>query len=274
MKLRYPEKFGPDEGAHVVAVGQASGSSLIATSWLDFQVVVWTLDPALRRLVDQQTVERTRGDYSGAVEAMEFGEVDGQPVMVLGYGDGAAQLWDPLGGRPIGELLPGHNDVVGGMAVEVVDGRPVIAFGDSSGTVCLRGWNQSWTQPWHSELTHPGSVTAVALGRVNNAPVVVSGGSDGKVYLGHAGVRQPFEQPVVSVGVGHVGAVRALAVGVVDEQPVVVSGGDDRTLRVWNADLSENCRIEADAPARSVACTNEGIIVAATTLGLAAFQLP
>jgi WD40 repeat protein len=80
---------------------------------------------------------------------------------------------------------------------------------------------------------HPGSIQALAIGRLGRSDVVVSGGTDATIRVwAHQGNKQldPFE--------GHSGPVTALEIGIVDGEDVVVSGGADKTVRLWNHDGS------------------------------------
>jgi WD40 repeat protein len=94
------------------------------------------------------------------------------------------------------------------------------------------GWVPLWAHslvPHQSLAGHGGSVRAVALGRLGDRDVIVSGGDDGTVRVWDASgaPRQSLT--------GHAGSVRAVAVGRAGDQDVVVSGGDDGTVRVWDA---------------------------------------
>lgn len=66
-----------------------------------------------------------------------------------------------------------------------------------------------------------GSVRAVALGKVDGEPVVVSGGADDTVRLWDGRT-------------GHTDEVSAVALGEVDGESVVVSGSRDTTVRLWD----------------------------------------
>jgi hypothetical protein len=64
-----------------------------------------------------------------------------------------------------------------------------------------------------------------------------------------------------------------VTLGEIAGQQVIASGDSRGIVQVWDARYGEHRRIEADAPLSGLVCTTEGLIVAATSLGLAAFQL-
>jgi WD40 repeat protein len=127
-----------------------------------------------------------------------LGEVDGEPVVVSGGRDGNVRLWQARTGQSRGEPLE-HVDQRGRM--------------------------------WWEEMK---SVTAVALGDVDGEPVVVSGGTDGKVRLWQARTGQARGEPLE-----HRGRVTAVALGEADGEPVVVSGGRNGNVRLWQARTGE-----------------------------------
>jgi hypothetical protein len=136
-------------------------------------------------------------------------------------------------------------------------------------------WTTRWAH-WQASGTarqligHTGSVGAVALGEVDGLPVIVSGSRDMSVRVWDARSGQPRGQPLI----GHTEVVGAVALGMIDDLPIIVSGSRDMTVRVWDARSGdERYYIDADAESYGVACTPEGLIIAATSLGLAAFRL-
>jgi WD40 repeat protein len=79
----------------------------------------------------------------------------------------------------------------------------------------------------------------------------------------------PLSRPLT----GNTRGVQSVALGMVDGLSVIVSGGDDGTVRLWDPRSGVHYCIEVEGEILGVACAEERIVVAATTLGLAAFQL-
>jgi WD domain, G-beta repeat len=104
-----------------------------------------------------------------------------------------------------------------------------------SGLGIARPWTTTWAH-WQAsgafrQLTgHTSLVEAVALGRIDDVPVIVSvGGPTVRVWDARSG--RPRGEPLA----GHDGSAVAVALGEIDGEPVIVSGGDDQTVRVWDA---------------------------------------
>jgi hypothetical protein len=206
--------------------------------------------------------------HHGTVWSVAVGQIDDQPVIVSGSLDGTVRVWDARSDRPQREPLIGHHGIVWSVAVGQIDGQPVIISGGEDRTV--RVWDARSGRPRGQPLTgHTGSVKAVAIGQLDGQPMIISGDLVGMVRVWDARSGRPRGEPLT----GHTDSVYGLAVGQVADQPVIVSAGHDRTIRVWDARAGEQCGIETDADTYDVVCTGEGLIVAATALGLSAFQL-
>jgi WD40 repeat protein len=103
------------------------------------------------------------------------------------------------------------------------------------------GPRRPWTVPWakwspvatHRTVHAPSWVHSVALGPLDDKPVIVSGCGDGTVRLWDFASGRPLCEPLR----GHEGTVRSVAVGTLDGRPVIVSGGADGTVRVWDLGL-------------------------------------
>jgi len=90
-----------------------------------------------------------------------------------------------------------------------------------------------WARPDRHILLgrHTDGVRAVAVGRLDGAPIAVSGGGDCLVRLWDLRTGAARGEPLR----GQDAIVTALAVGHIDGVPVAVSGGDfDGTVRVWD----------------------------------------
>jgi hypothetical protein len=96
-------------------------------------------------------------------------------------------------------------------------------------------WRPSWAQLLgtdHRLLSgHDGAVTAVAVGEIDGAARIVSGGGDGTVRVWDAATGTQLGESLR----GHDGGVNAVAVGEIDGAVRIVSGGRDGTVRVWDA---------------------------------------
>ena len=96
-----------------------------------------------------------------------------------------------------------------------------------------RVWDTASDTPVGPQLWgHAGGVIAVAVGEVDGAARIVSGGADGsiRVWDTDAAVSDPLGAPLT----GHSGPVCAVAIGAIGGAPRVVSGGYDGTVRLWD----------------------------------------
>ena len=98
-----------------------------------------------------------------------------------------------------------------------------------------RPWSVPWAQ-WQPEGTHrtlqghKAGVTSIALGTWQGRTVIVSGSSDGEVWVWDLGSGTPIGKPLH----GQSGAVNPVAVGTRQGRTIVVSTGDDNTVRLWD----------------------------------------
>ena len=99
-------------------------------------------------------------------------------------------------------------------------------------------WQPAWAtgQSMTAELrltltSHTGRVAAVAVGRVGDREVIVSGGKDGTVQVWDAASGQPVGLPLT----GPADRVAAVAVGQGEDREVMIAGGKDGTVQVWDA---------------------------------------
>ena len=220
-----------------VAVGRAGDREVIVSGSADGVVRVW--DAATGAAVGEP-----RAGHTGEVTAVAVGRAGDREVIVSGSADRTVRVWDAATGAPVGEPLAGHTGEVNAVAVGRAGDREVIVsgvrgFDDEVIISGVRGfddtvrvWDAATGEPVGEPLAgHPGSVTAVAVGRAGDRDVIVSGSEDGAVRVWDAVTGAPVGKPLT----GHTSWVTAVAVGQAGDREVIVSGSWDGTVRVWDA---------------------------------------
>ena len=92
-------------------------------------------------------------------------------------------------------------------------------------------WAHSLGIP-HAEIgDHANMVRAVAIGRIGDRDIIVSGEDDFTVRIWDASTGRPHLRPLT----GHNGPVGAVVIGRIGDRHVIVSGGEDFTVRIWDA---------------------------------------
>ncbi len=213
----------PTERTLALDIAEAAAVEPRPTTRLPSQVR-WRRGPTAMEL-------QTLTGHTGAVLAVAFGVIDGDPVIVSGGRDGTVRLWDARTGQARGQPLTAHIGGAEAVAFGVIDGDPVIVSGGEDATVRL--WDARTSRTRSGPLTgHTDRVSAVAFGLIDQDPVIISGGWDGTVQLWDARTSQSRGGPLT----GHASVVVTVAFGVVDQRPVIISGdGGDGTVRVWDA---------------------------------------
>ena len=116
-------------------------------------------------------------------------------------------------------------------------------------------WDAATGQPRSEPLTgHTGPVHAVAIGRVGDRDVIISGSWDETVRVWDAATGQPRSEPLT----GHTGPVQAVAIGRVGDRDVIISGSWDDTVRVWDFAEGESLVIDLLGAAAAVALAKDG----------------
>jgi WD40 repeat protein len=92
-------------------------------------------------------------------------------------------------------------------------------------------WGHTLGTPHQNITGHTNWVNGVAIGRVGDREVFVSGSDDNTVRVWDAATGHPLGDPLT----GHTDAVSGVAIGRVGDCDVIVSASWDRTVRVWDA---------------------------------------
>jgi WD40 repeat protein len=247
--------IGHDGPVAAIALGRLGGRDLLVSGSLEYQN-----SDGSQKDSDSQKVLRiwdaVTGDLVCAPEAarpasiwaVAIGHVAGRDVIVSGSGpligyDGddaneddrpvnlaefAVDLWEPLTGSLIAELI-GHHGPVYAVALGRAAGRDIIVSGSADCRVLV--WDaMTRGRVSTSMLRHEGEVYAVALGRVAGRDVIVSGSTDCTARVWDAATGTLIRELI-----GHGDAVFSVAVGRVAGRDVIVSGSEDCTARVWDA---------------------------------------
>ena len=167
---------GHDAPVNAVAVGRLGDRDVIVSGGggVDCAVRIWD--------EDGQPVGRPLTGHDAPVNAVAVGRLGDRDVIVSGGVDCTVRIWDQ-DGQPVGRPLKGHDDAVNAVAVGRLGDRDVIVSGsfnyhggdDDSGGGTVRIWDHDG-QPLGDPLTGHGSwVEAVAVGRLGDRDVIVSG---------------------------------------------------------------------------------------------------
>ncbi|KVC74847.1 caspase family protein [Burkholderia ubonensis] len=212
--------LGHEQWVSAVAVDVVEGRPVIVSSGRrDGKVRVWDLASGTPQGAPLQGHER-------GVIAVALGTLHGRPIIVSSGEDGTVRVWDFASGTPRGYHGPIPIDAV--VALGAIDGRPVIASHCSGATV--QAWDLVTGTPCSVPLRDRTWWTKkVALGTLNDRPVVVVGASD-RVEVWDLAMGTPSGVPLE----GHQGPVSAVALGTLGGQPVIVSGADDGTVQAWD----------------------------------------
>lgn len=158
-----------------------------------------------------------------------WSQLDDQPVLATGGGDGTVRLWDARTHNPIGAPFRSRTDKVRWGAWGRLGGEPVLATGGDRGTVEL--WDpRTGGKVGTLRATRTGTVWWGAWGHIGGRSVLATGGDDGAVWVWEVSA----ETMPGNYLVGHRGSVRWGAWGQLDGRPVLATGGTDSTVLVWD----------------------------------------
>ncbi len=178
--------------------------------------------------------------HTNLIESVAIGVVNGRPMIVSGGRDKTVRRWDAISGEPIGGPLTGHFAPVTSVAIGVVEGRPMIVSAGGS----LRRWDAisgeligQWLKP-HTSWSQAEAAVRVAIGIIEDHPIIVAGGFNGSIGCWDAISGEPIGEPLT----GHKAEIGSVAIGVFKGRSVIVSGGQDGTVRRWDINWNQLVR--------------------------------
>lgn len=161
------------------------------------------------------------------VWAVAIGRLRGEPIAVVGRGDGTVQLWNPVTGAARTDPLAGHDKPVYSIGLDV----PIAVSASVDGT--LRVWDLAVHPPTSTRIGEqlPGGINSVALADVGGRPLAVSAGDDHTVRLW-----DPAAPHLAGRVLGERldSQVKSIAAGSLDGVPIAVSGSADGKVRLWD----------------------------------------
>jgi WD40 repeat protein len=153
-----------------------------------------------------------------------------------------------------------------------MDGRAIIVCGYADGVI--RSWDLASADPYPPRPDqHDGWVSALALGRLSDRPVLVSvGGYDQLVRVSDLRDASPLHH----FRVGHPSGRRVhLAVGEAGNRPVALTAGADGILRRWglaDGQLLDEVVVAGGQEVVGLTCPEPDTALVATGSGLALLE--
>jgi WD40 repeat protein len=112
---------------------------------------------------------------------------------------------------------------------KLVERDAVVLFASGETELTVQEFDGFRGAQWHTQTGHTAAINALAIGRIDGLPVIVSASDDGTVRLWRQG-----KEPLLRVFAGHEGPVRTVAIGRLGGRDVIISAGADATIRIWD----------------------------------------
>ncbi|WP_019631096.1 WD40 repeat domain-containing protein [Actinomadura atramentaria] len=213
-----------------VALGRLDGRPIAVSGSEDRALLVW----------DLETGKPIGGPLRGHGERVDEVALltDGDDVLALSRSMENAIIWNVRTGA---RLRPSHDiefdEFVEAIAVARIDGRPIGLVGIKEDVRRLDLRTGDWMNG--PQITHSADVTALAVGRINGTPVMLSSDGDDPYLPSPIHIRDCATGAHLGALEGHEGIVKRLVTAESDGRTFALSAGSDRTARLWDLDSRE-----------------------------------
>lgn len=168
------------------------------------------------------------------ITALEVAKVDGRHTIVSAGQDGTIRLWDLASGEPVKEPMVGvEKGWVYSMEVGKLNEMPMVICGGTDGKVRMLDLS-SGELIRRPRTGHDERITAVAFGKVEDQPVIVSAGGGTVRVFDFGSEEDENDQEDEELYFGEV------MVTELDGRVVAVSGGDK--IRFWDLETGQQHR--------------------------------
>lgn len=210
--------------------------------------------------------EPLRGNPGAQLTSVALGELGGMRVIVAGVTDGTVLVWSLSSRAPVGAPLHGHQGKVTSVAIGYLGKQSVIVSGGEDDTVCV--WDMaSMTRVGEPLRADQRGVHSVVVSNLGERPVIASCGENGTVRVWNFASGGPIHSALHA----YLGAT-SIALGKVGEQPVIVAGGAECIALLSCTEDQTYVAVHISRKVTSVACADDGTVIAGIPTGLLALQ--